>query len=336
VRMVSERALAEDPLRSLRAVRIAVELDLELDPVTGAAVTAHAGELARVASERVFAELKRIVAADAARRGLELLAAYGLTEVVLPELAALRGVEQSGFHHLDVHDHTLAVLDAVALLQRDPAAAGLGDQAERVGALLAEPLADELTRGQAMRFAALLHDAAKPQTRGVRDDGRVTFFGHDAAGAALAREVLGRLRASQKLRDYVASLTAQHLRLGFLVHARPLDRRAVWRYLRATDPYSADITAFTVADRISTRGRNADVAIAGHVELARELLAAAFEPPLPPLLRGDELVSELGARPGPILGTVLAQLAEDRFAGAIGTREEALARARELLVSTRT
>ena len=88
--------------------------------------------------------------------------AHGITAQVLPELLALRGVEQNEFHHLDVHDHTLEVLDQVVAIERDPVAAGLGEHAEAVGALLAEPLADELTRGGAMRFAALLHDAAKP------------------------------------------------------------------------------------------------------------------------------------------------------------------------------
>ena len=300
VRMVSERALVDDPLRSLRAVRIAVELDLEIDAATGAAAAANAHGVERVAPERVFAELKRVVSADAVRRGLELMATHGLTDVVLPELTALRGIEQSPFHHADVHDHTLEVLDAVARLQRDPVAEGLG---EEVGARLAEPLSDELTRGQAMRFAALLHDAAKPQTRGVRPDGRVTFIGHDVEGARLARDVLGRLRSSQRLRDYVAALVVHHLDAGFLVHQRPLDRRTIWRYLRATQPYSADITAFTVADRLSTRGRNADAAIAGHLDVARELLAAAFEEdaagPPRPLVRGDELVREAGVTAGP-------------------------------------
>ncbi len=330
VRMVSERSLQEDPLRSLRAVRIAVELDLEIDPATGAAAAATAGAIERVAAERVFGELKRVVSAAAVRRGLELMDAYGLTAVVLPELNALRGIEQSHFHHLDVHDHTLEVLDAVARLQRDPAAAGLD---EGVAELLAEPLADDLTRGQAMRFAALLHDAAKPQTRGLRPGGRVTFMGHDVEGAKLARDVLGRLRASTRLRDYVAAITAHHLDAGFLVHARPLDRRAIWRYLRATQPFSADITIFTVADRLSTRGRNAEAAIAGHLEVARELLAAAREEdttgPAPPLVRGDELI-DAGVPAGPRLGAILAQLEEDRYAGVVNTREEALARAREL------
>jgi putative nucleotidyltransferase with HDIG domain len=333
LRMVGARALADDPLRTLRAVRLAVELDLAIEPATGAAVTRHAPELELVSPERVFAELKRIVVAPAVLRGMELLGAHGLTDVVLPELIALRGVEQNVFHHADVYGHTLEVLDAVAALERDPARAGLAEQAPATGALLSEPLADGLSRGGAMRFAALLHDAAKPQTRGMRPDGRVTFIGHDEEGAELARRVLRRLRASERLGDYVAALTLHHLRLGFLVHERPLSRRSVWRYLEATSPYAADVTVFTVADRLATRGRNAEPAIAAHLDLAREMLGHAYDrrrrAPEAPLVRGDELAAELGIAPGPELGRVLAALEEDRFAGEIATREDALRRARE-------
>jgi tRNA nucleotidyltransferase/poly(A) polymerase len=332
LRMVSPRALAEDPLRALRAVRIAVELDLHLDPATGRAAAAHAQEIERVAAERVFGELKRVVTARAARRGLELMGEHRLTDVVLPELAALRGIEQSVYHHADVYEHTLEVLDAVAELERDPVGAGLDEAA---GALLAEPWSDELTRGGAMRFVALLHDAAKAQTRALRPDGRVTFIGHDAEGARLARDVLGRLRASQRLREYVASLTLHHLDLGFLVHRRPLDRREVWRYLRATEPYAIDVTLLTVADRVSTRGRNAEPAIAAHLEVAVEILRHAFAQreagPQRPLVAGDELAAELGIEPGPELGRLLGELEEAVFEGEISTREQAITYANSLL-----
>jgi putative nucleotidyltransferase with HDIG domain len=325
VRMVSPGSLVEDPLRTLRAVRLVTELDLALDPDTGAAVAANAGSIEDVAPERVFGELKRVVTAPRARAGLALMDTYGLTAAVLPELHALRGVEQNEFHHADVYGHTLEVLDAVAALER-------GEQGEEIAALLAEPFADELTKGGGMRLAALLHDAAKPLTRGMRPDGRVTFIGHDSRGAELARDVLRRLRASQRLIEYVAALTLHHLRLGFLVHERPLERRSVWRYLRATRPYSAEVTIFTVADRLATRGRNADEAIAAHLELAREMLVYAREPlPAEPLVRGDDLARELGIPPGRQLGELLAQLEEDRFAGAISTREDAIERARELI-----
>lgn len=323
VRMVSSQALADDPLRSLRAVRLVTELDLALETQTADAVATHAGGIERVAPERVFGELKRVVTSSRARFGLELMDRYGLLAVVLPELLALKGVEQNVFHHADVWDHTLEVLEAVAELER-------GD--DEIARMLAEPLGDDLTHGGAMRFAALLHDAAKPQTRGVTPDGRVTFIGHDRAGAELARSVLKRLRASQRLSDYVAALTLHHLRLGFLVHEQPLDRRSLWRYLRATAPYSADVTIFTMADRLATRGRNAESAIAAHLALAREVLAEALaERPSAPLIRGDELARELGIQPGPGLGELLARIEEERFAGEVATREEAVNRARELL-----
>jgi poly(A) polymerase len=322
VRMVSAGALTEDPLRSLRAVRLVTELDLALDPATGAAVEANAAAIDQVAPERVFGELKRVVTADRARTGLELMDRFGLLAAVLPELHALKGVEQNVFHHADVYEHTLEVLEAVARLEASD---------DEIGAVLRRPLGDELSHGGGMRFAALLHDAAKPATRAVTPGGRVTFIGHDTAGADLARAVLRRLRASQRMSDYVAALTLHHLRLGFLVHETPLDRRAIWRYLRATAPYSAEVTIFTIADRLATRGRNADEAIAAHVALAREVLGHALaERPSEPLIRGNELARELGIATGPRLGELLAQLEEDRFAGAIATRADAIARAREL------
>jgi tRNA nucleotidyltransferase/poly(A) polymerase len=334
LRMVGPSALDEDPLRTLRAVRQAVELGLEIEPGTLAAVAAHAPGLTRVAPERIFAELKRVVGAGDVRRGLALMDANGLTAAVLPELLPLRGVEQSVYHHADVHEHTLQVLDAVIGLEADPAAYGLEELAGPVRDWLAQPLADGLTRGGALRWAALLHDVAKPQTRIERAGGVVGFPGHDEAGAAQARAILRRLRASERLVDYVAVLTRQHLRLGFLVHQRPLSRRDVWRYLRATAPHSPDVTLLTVADRLATRGRKAEPAIAAHLELARELLAAAFAehaagPPVP-LVRGDELARALGTPPGPWLAPLLAELEEDRYAGEIATREDALRRAREI------
>ena len=175
--------------------------------------------------------------------------------------------------------HTIEVLAAVIALERDPAAT-VGDAlAEPVADLLAEPLADELTRGGALRFGALLHDAAKPQTRVDLGDGRIGFPHHDVEGAELSRAVLARLRASERLRAHVAALARHHLRLGFLVHEAPLDRRAVFRYLRACEPVGADVTLLSIADRLATRGRNAEEAIASHLALARPLLEEALRPP---------------------------------------------------------
>jgi putative nucleotidyltransferase with HDIG domain len=229
------------------------------------------------------------------------------------------------------------VLAEAIALERD-APQALGAQGAAASRLLSEPLADELTRWGALRLGALFHDIAKPQTRGVTAEGRVTFMGHDEAGATIAAEVLTRLRASERLSQQVAALTRHHLRLGFLVHQAPLDRRAVYRYLRATDPVQVDVTVLSVADRLATRGSRSEEAIAKHLELAQQLLVDAFawlaDPPRPPL-RGDELAQALGLRPSPEIGRILRQLEEASFAGEIRTREQALDRARELIGSER-
>jgi poly(A) polymerase len=333
LRMVSAEAFDADALRTLRVARLATELDFQIDRATADAVRQHAPGLASVAQERIFSELRRLVIADDPVRGIALIDELDLTAHVLPELSALRGVEQNPYHHRDVHGHTLEVLQAVVGLERDPAGA-LGDDAlaAPVGALLAEPLADELTRGGGLRFGALLHDVAKPRTRTELPDGRIGFPHHDEQGADMARDALARLRASERLRSHVAALARHHLRLGFLVHDMPLDRRAIYRYLVACEPVEADVTLLSVADRLATRGRKADEAIARHLELARTVLAAALARraagPQPPLVRGDELAAELGIARGPELGVLMAQIAEARFAGEVSTRAEALALAR--------
>jgi putative nucleotidyltransferase with HDIG domain len=334
LRAVSAEAFDADPLRVLRLARFAAELGFEAEPSTVSAARERASRIAGVSPERIFAELKAIVAGPDPLTGIRMVSALDLTRQVLPELAEARGVTQSHYHHLDVYDHTMAVLGAVLDLERSPQDA-LGEHAEAVRAVLAEPLGDELTRAQALRFGALLHDAAKPQTRQEFVGGRVGFPGHDSVGADVARGALGRLRAGERLRSHVAALTRHHLRLGFLVHERPLPRRTVYRYLRECDPVEIDVTVLSVADRLATRGRNAEEAIVKHIDLAREMLGEALvwraAGHRSPLVRGDELARELGIEPGPRLGVLLAELDEARFAGEVTTPAEAVEHAKGLL-----
>ena len=282
--------------------------------------------MAEAAGERVFAELSRLVIADGVLDGLALANRLGLLAAVLPELTALQGVEQSHYHHLDVYDHTLEVLRRLIELERGAE--------PPLRAVLGETLADELTRAQALRFGALLHDIGKPATREIRPDGRVTFMGHDRLGQRMVHELCRRLRTSERLARFVGALTRHHLVLGFLVHERPLGRRQVYRYLQRTEPVEVEVTLLSCADRLATGGRKAEAATAAHLELARELMAAALEwrasgPPSAPL-RGDELARELGIEPGPELGRLLAELREAVYAGEASSRDEAVALARRL------
>ena len=335
LRAIGPEAFAADPLRVVRLVRLAAELGLGADPATCALARTSAPGAATVAQERVFAELKRIVAGDGVVASLALMDDLGVTAAILPELHALHGVDQNRYHHADVYAHTIEVLERAMELQADPGATFGAAHADAVRAVLAEPLAEDVDRGFGLRIGALLHDVAKPVTLGRRDDGTPTFLGHDSAGAELSREILTRLRAGEKLKAHAAGLARHHLRLGFLVHERPLARRALYRYLRTTEPVEVDVTLLSVADRLATRGRKAPESIAKHLELAREVLPATLQWRTQgrrvPLVRGDALATKLGLADGREIGRLLAEIDEAHFAGEIATQQEAVALAAALL-----
>jgi poly(A) polymerase len=334
VRVAGETAFEDDPLRLLRAPRIAANLGLAIDEATEDMARRSARRAADPAGERQFAELRLLVGGADPLRGLDLLDELGVTAAVLPELAGLRGIEQNPNHHLDVHGHTLQVL--VQWLEvEDDLSRFVGDAAGDVAMLLAEPLADELDRSTAMRFAALFHDLGKPATRD-ESRGYITFIGHDRVGAEIVAELCVRLRTSRRLADFLANITRHHLRLGFLVHQRPLPRRTVYEYLRATDPDPAEVTLLTVADRLSARGTG-EVAsgemIEAHLDLASEMVREALAwrrdgPPRSPI-RGDDLARELGIEPGPELGRLLGEVEAGVFAGEVSSRDEAVELARK-------
>jgi poly(A) polymerase len=333
LRVLGGAAYESDPLRPLRLARFAAELGFAPDPETERLTAEAAPRTREAAGERVFAELRRLVLAPGVLAGLELADRLGLLRAVLPELADLHDIEQSHYHHLDVYGHTVEVLERQIELEGrlDEIFGALGP---RVRAVLDEPLADELTRGEALRLGALLHDVGKPATRAVRPDGRITFMGHDRVGREMIRAICRRLRTSERLSQFLGGLARHHLRLGFLVHERPLDRRAVYRYLKRTAPVEVEVTLLSCADRMATRGRNAELATRAHLELARELMPDALEwrtrgaPRVP--VRGDDLARELGIEPGPELGRLLGELEEAAYAGEARTRDEAVALARRL------
>jgi poly(A) polymerase len=336
LRVVSERSFEDDPLRLLRAARLASALELQVDPATAELAQRSAVRAGEPAGERQLAELRLLLGGPDPVRGLALMDELGATAGVLPEVESIRGVEQNPNHHLDVHGHTIAVLERLLEVEAD-LPTYFGERAPDVEALLEEDLADEMSRRVALRFAAVVHDLGKPATRG-EIGGYITFIGHDRVGAEIAAGLCERLRSSRRLAAYLGGVTANHLRLGFLIHELPLSRRQVLDYLRATDPDPVDVTILTVADRLAARGTGAvagEEMVHAHLELARMMVAEGLDwmrdgPPRAPL-RGDELAEALGIDPGPELGRVLGEVEAGVFSGEVGSQDEAIALARSVL-----
>ncbi|HEY3764789.1 MAG TPA: HD domain-containing protein [Gaiellales bacterium] len=325
VRAVSEQVFSDDPLRLLRLARLAHELGFEVDPDSERLARRDAHLADRPSGERVLTEIRRLLTPDHPDSGIRLLDRIGVLDVVLPEASAMRGVQQSPFHHLDVFEHTLQVLDAAADIGAYPQHY-LREAAAPVRAVLDAEVGNGFDGRIALRLAVLFHDIEKPATRVAGQDGGVSFMGHDRRGADTAEAVLTRWRASHALIRFCRVLVSEHLRLGFLVRERPFDRRTAHRYATATAPYALESIVLSLADRLATRGVRARQSyLRMHAEAAVELiglvtmLAAEVREPL---LRGDDIAALTGAT-GPRIGELVALLAEEQAAGAVTTREEA-------------
>jgi poly(A) polymerase len=330
VRLCGPRALAEDPVRTLRVAVLAVQPGWSVDPGLESVALAAAPSLRESAAERVRDELVALVNGPAAGRGFRLLDRFGVVDIVLPENAAMRSTPQPAPHRFDVWEHSLRAVEAM-----DEIAAHLDRLApwgEELAGHLAEDLGDGLGRAGALKLAALLHDVAKPETR-AEVDGRVRFIGHDVIGAERARGIAGRLRFSGRATGMLCRLVAQHLRPMHLTQAGRITRRARYRFFRDLGEDSRDLLLLALADGAGMDGRPPlEVWAGAGGAVLRALMEGAAEAravaSTPSLLDGDEVMAAVGIGPGPMVGRLLAGLREAQALGHIRTREEALASVR--------
>ena len=224
LRLARPDSLEADPLRSLRLVRLACELGLTPDERAARAARSVAVRLADVAAERIYAELQRIIGSERAVAGVRMLVGLQLSRTILPELDALQEVVQSDFHHLDVYEHTLAVLAEVVALDADPGESLGSEHAEAIRGLLEEPLGDELNRarGAALRRALARHREAA--ARAELANGRIGSSVMTRPAPRSARGSCAGCAPRSVCARTSPALVRHHLRLGFLVERAPISR----------------------------------------------------------------------------------------------------------------
>lgn len=330
VRPCGPAAIRDDPVRALRGVRLAMRLGWRLHPDADAVIRGSAHLIASVAPERTRDELVGILAEPAAASGLRALDRLGVLAVLLPESFAMRATAQPLPHRFDVWEHSLRAVEGV-----DAVLAGLGALAPwgpTLGEHLTLDLGGGLTRREALKLAALLHDVAKPETR-AEVDGRVRFIGHDAVGARRTAEIAQRFRLSRHAAQVVERLVAEHLRPMHLTQTGAITRRARVRFFRALGDEARDLLLLALADAAALDGASPLAVWAGSGGLVvRTLMAGADEESAaaaaPPLLRGEDVMAVFGMPPGPAVGRLLALAREAQALGLVSTRDEALAHLR--------
>ena len=276
----------EDALRMLRAVRFCATYEFELDPDTFYAMKHNAHLVANVSAERVNSELSRMLTCGHADVAYDLLLETGLAAVVMPELCDFVGCEHNSSFHPE------------------------GDVANHVRLLLRGLKRDcSLT----LALAALLHDVAKPRTRGLTKDGRTHFRTHEMVGAVMTNDILHRLKFSNDVTDKVVSHVKNHMK--FFV-TRQMKRSTLMRFLRM--PNFEELLELGKLDVAASNNDFSDVEFVERFmnENATELKAER-------LVNGDDLIA-LGFVPGPNFKLLLEQVETEQLEGRLTTREAAL------------
>lgn len=283
----------EDHLRMLRAVRFAARLKFDIEEATFEAIRRLAPLIRRVSAERIREEILRILTEGGARRGFELLDQSGLLGEVLPEVAAMKGVEQPREFHPegDVWTHTLLMLEAM----REPT--------------------------PTLALGVLLHDVGKPATfRPASSGDRIRFNDHAQVGARMAAEILERLRCSNETIRQVVALVAHHLRF---IEVRRMREATLKRFLRL-ERFEEHLELHRL-DCLASHGDLTNYEFVK--EKLRSLPPETLRPPR--LLTGHDLIGE-GYRPGPAFTRMLEEVENAQLESRIRTREEALALVRSL------
>jgi poly(A) polymerase len=287
-----ERRFAEDKLRMLRAVRFAARFEYRIDPATLEAIQRLAPHIRQVSCERVREELTKILTEGRARRAFELLDTTGLLREVLPEIAAMKGVEQPPQYHPegDVFVHTLLLLEKL-----------------QAGGSVSVSVSKTLAWG------ALLHDVGKPPTFRVAPD-RIRFDGHVEVGVKMAAEICRRLRFSNYETDQILALVANHMRFA---EVQRMKQSTLKKFLRL--PAFDEHLELHRIDCLSSHGQLDSYEYSR--EQLRSLPAEAIRPA--PLITGRDLI-DAGYEPGPRFKEVLAAVEDAQLEGRLASREAAM------------
>lgn len=356
IRACSPTSLSDDPVRILRAVRQAAALEFKIDVETRKAMKQAASLLPNVSPERQRDELFKMLEGpkpDASMRALEIL---GVFPYLLPELPALKGVQQSPPHIYDVWEHTLSVL---SYLEKILSALAPGYNADdtndlftglltlRIGRFrepFARHFAENLNTDRSVRaalfFAALYHDVQKPTTKSIDESLRIRFFDHDIKGAEVAADRGRGFNLSNDEVVRIRTIIQHHMRFHFFTNRLERDRqepsrKAIYRFFKDTSKAGIDLVLLGLADLRGTRGTTlSQETWTAALDVARILLENYWERPhetvAPPrLLDGNELMSELGLEPGRIVGQLLEAIREGQATGKVENREQALELARQ-------
>lgn len=330
IRRSGESSLISDPLRILRAIRFSSALGFTIERSTMDDMRNSAYLLGRTSAERIMAELLLILKGIESHRFVRQMDALGILDVIFPEIIPMKGCPQNGFHHKDVWEHSMLVMERCEHIL-DNLSEYFGDVDGDVEANLSGD-----NRLQLLKLTSLLHDVGKPETRGFNTDtGRITFYGHDEEGASRISTIAERLKVSGANRDLMVRLTGEHLHILNLTSER-VRAATLMKWFRRMGDDSVPAIILSMADVMAILGpdateayrqRHMDWSVKNIIDYYKKIKEKIESPNL---ISGDDLIA-LGLKPGPRIGKILYEVRTAHDAGEITSREGALKMAEKLL-----
>ncbi len=333
IRMISSANLRTDPIRLLRAYRIGSLLNFTIDPKTSRAIKNTSSVIYTSAGERIKDELVKLLNTPRSHRYLLMMNDTGLLTAVFPELSPLKGCTQNAFHQYDAFEHTLKAYGFLERLLHDPDS--MASEIINLKSLL--PASKHYAM---LKYAILLHDIGKPTMRSIDPKGRIHFYRHEKISADMAAKINQRLRLSNQEQRYTDFIIRHHLSLLSLFTAytqNRLSKKAIARFFLKGEHMTKDLLIHTTAD-LYGKGTNKNIRknTRAFIEFLNHMIIQynhSFLPKKsnPPLITGDDLITEFGLKPSPLFSKILHHVEEARFSDHITTRKEAFIHVKEFL-----
>jgi poly(A) polymerase len=336
LRVCSRSSLSDDPLRILRAYRLASSYGLTFGAQTRKGILQACHRLNQVAVERIRDEIMLIFSAVSSVSILRMLEEDGILRLLLPEYVDMGNLQENASDHRNVWQHSLSVLEALEFFLSNLREL-FGDYAEEASAILTQKLAGERTRLTSLKLGVLLYDIGKPSRRSLGKDGVIQFHDEQVAGSELAASLCTRLRLSNKEIYFVSQLVRQHMRPIHLFRFARTPTEALARFFRLGPElfwpllllFASDYQALQESVSVGKDLQPIRRRICGWLDFYYEQLKPREL--APPIVNGHELMKFLHLSPGPMVGKLVNALAELQWEGRIDNQQEALEQAARLL-----
>lgn len=338
IRATSPNAMLDDPVRSMRALRLLATLTgSHIEPQTSVFIDAAIPLLSRTSAERRRDEWLQVMDVTDGGAAVAIAAGLGILDCILPEWRDSVGVTQNPYHHLDVWGHTLDVLKAFdGLFSSSSDGVTIPpDLRAPIDEYLSANVSPPHTRRSLLRQAILLHDMGKPAARSEDEEGRVRFLAHEHTGEAMARAWAIRYRLSGGERSFLGATVGLHMRPGGLL-APEVSKRAVVRFFRDAGPAAPALMLLNVADRLGALGpwtteEEIESQVEGSWRLLRTWVELRNTVALPLPISGKDIMEAFDLPPGPRIGRIVQELRDIHVTVPFADREAALEAARPLV-----